>query len=235
VDAGELARTGYGRATELTHPRRRRDTAAPAHRPPPRERRRLRSLRVPSRRLLTGVLAAGLVTLAAGIWAGTDPAPAAPAAAPSTARPPGSAPPASPAAADRVQPPADAEGWRELVAELYRRRAAAFGTASAAPLAEVYARGSPLLAADQRSVADLAARGQVLRGFAPSVTTVTAVDATANRAELRLVDRRPAYEVVAAPGGPPLAGTAARGDAAVRMVLVATPGGWRIDSAELLP
>jgi hypothetical protein len=87
-------------------------------------------------------------------------------------------------------------------------------------------------------VAELAARGQVLRGFAPAVTAVTAVEVTGSRAQLRLVDRRPAYEVV--PAGTPsgagaVGGAPARGDAAVRMVLVATSGGWRIDSAELLP
>jgi hypothetical protein len=217
-------------ASELTHPRRRREAAAPAHRPPPRQRRRR-----PSRRVLTGVLAAALVTLAAGVWAGTDATPAgsgtggrAPAAAATLA-----APLPSPAAADRVEPPAGAEGWRQLVAELYRRRAAAFATATPAPLAEVYAEGSPLLAADRRAVADLAARGQVLRGFAPEVAAVTEVRATAGRAELHLVDRRPAYEVAA--GGTTVAGGPARADSAVAMVLVATPAGWRIDNAELVP
>jgi hypothetical protein len=193
--------------------------------------------------VLTGGTAAALVAVAAGVWAGTDafpsPRPAAPAAAPPA--PPGpAAAAASPAAADRAQLPADAQGWREVVAELYRRRAAAFTTASAAPLAGVYADGSPLLTADQRSVAALAATGEVLRGFTPGVPAVTAVAATPGRAELRLVDSRPAYDVVAADGRARtgrevvVSHAAPRADAAVRMVLVATPVGWRIESAELV-
>jgi hypothetical protein len=142
------------------------------------------------------------------------------------------APAPSPAAADRAQLPAGPDGWQAVVAELYRRRAIAFATASAEELAGVYREGSPLLAADRRAVADLAARGEQLRGFAPVVTAVTAVQVTAGRAELRLVDRRPAYEVVTGSGAV-VATTPARGDAAVRMVLVTTPAGWRIESAEL--
>jgi eukaryotic-like serine/threonine-protein kinase len=226
MDPGELARTGAGPATELTHPRRRLEAEPPAHRAPTPARRR----RWPSRRLLTGGAAAALVTLAAGVWAGTDRAPAASPAAPAAASP---LPSAAPAATDRAQVPADAAGWREVVAELYRRRATAFATASAAPLAGVYADGSPLLAADRRAVEQLAARGQVLRGFTPMVRTVTALAATPGRAELRLVDSRPASDVVAA--GTVVDHTAARAAAPVRMVLVATPAGWRIDTAELLP
>jgi hypothetical protein len=135
--------------------------------------------------------------------------------------------------ADGVQQPAGAPGWQAVVAELYRRRAEAFRTGSVAPLDAVYAPGSPLLVADRAAVTELAARGQVLRGFAPAVTAVTGVEATPGRAELRLVDHRPAAAVVTA-GGALVAGTPARPDAPVRMVLAATPAGWRIESAELL-
>jgi hypothetical protein len=83
-------------------------------------------------------------------------------------------------------------------------------------------------------VAALAGHGQVLRGIIPTVTAVTAVDATTGRAELRLVDRRPAYDVVTGAGAV-VSRSPGRPDAAVRMVLVATPAGWRIGSAELLP
>ena len=54
------------------------------------------------------------------------------------------------------------------------------------------------------------------------------------RVTLRVVDRWPAYEVVRAadPGGPVLRPVGGRGEAEVRMTLVATEVGWRIASAE---
>ena len=54
---------------------------------------------------------------------------------------------------------------------------------------------------------------------------------------MELTDRWPEYEVVATGsgnGGPALRTGPGRPAAAVRMVLVRTPDGWRIDSAERL-
>ena len=57
---------------------------------------------------------------------------------------------------------------------------------------------------------------------------------TGDRARLHLVDRWPDYEVVpsGSPGGRALRAAPGRPDAGVAMVLVRTPEGWRIESAE---
>jgi hypothetical protein len=119
------------------------------------------------------------------------------------------------------------------VADLYERRAAAFGTGSAAALGEVYTAGSPLLAADREHVHALAGAGELLRGFAPEVVRADPHSVTGDRAELVLVDRWPEYDVVAAdaPTGVALRTEPGRGESEVRMVLVRTVDGWRIDTA----
>ena len=71
-----------------------------------------------------------------------------------------------------------------------------------------------------------------MRGFAPAVVTVTGVSLSGDRVELDLVDRWPAHEVVAADGSA-LRTFPGRGEAAVRLVLMRTPDGWRIDGAQL--
>lgn len=59
---------------------------------------------------------------------------------------------------------------------------------------------------------------------------------TPDRAELRLTDGWPGYEVVAAerPDGPALRTAPARPPAPARVVLVRTADGWRIERAERL-
>ena len=95
--------------------------------------------------------------------------------------------------------------------------------------------------ADWDTVSALAAAGEALRGFAPEVLDAAMLDAAVldgtpdeGRATLRVADRWPAYEVVPAadPGGPALRPVGERGLAEVRMTLVATAEGWRIESAE---
>ena len=102
----------------------------------------------------------------------------------------------------------------------------------------MYAPGSSLLTADRGTVSALAAAGEALRGFAPEVVSGTVLDGSAaeGRVTLRVVDRWPAYEVVRAAdaGGPALRPIAGRGEAEVRMTLVATAEGWRIASAQLV-
>jgi hypothetical protein len=139
--------------------------------------------------------------------------------------------------ADSGEAPATPEEWRAVVAALYERRAEAFAAADGAVLDEVYTPDSPLHAADEQHVRDLAAAGEALRGFAPTVVTVTAVSRSAERVELDLVDHWPAYEVVAAadPAGAAVRPAAGRSGTGVRMVLAHTPGGWRIDSAQRRP
>jgi hypothetical protein len=55
-----------------------------------------------------------------------------------------------------------------------------------------------------------------------------------DRAELDVVDRWPGHEVVDGddPDGPALRSAAGRPDTAVRLLLVRTADGWRIESAE---
>jgi hypothetical protein len=166
------------------------------------------------------------------------------AAAPTDPTDPGPADPSSPAEAvdlaesvDPVDPadPAAPADWLPVLTALYDRRAEAFATASGGPLAEVWTPGSAQLAADRDSVSGLAAAGEVLRGFAPAVVGVTAASVGDDRAELSVVDTRPGYDVVAAgdPGGPALRSDPGRPEAAVRIVLLRTDAGWRIDSAQL--
>jgi hypothetical protein len=145
-----------------------------------------------------------------------------------------SAPSVGTADSQRPQEPNSLAEWRAVVAELYDRRAAAFGTAAVDALDDVYAPGSVQLSADRQSVTALADAGQTLRGFAPAVGEVTAVAGEGDTRKLTLVDRWPDYQVVdAAPvGDPAVRSVAGRPATAVRMVVVRTPEGWRISSAE---
>ena len=129
--------------------------------------------------------------------------------------------------------PATPEEWQALVAELYTRRGAAFGTAGPEGLRGVYAPGSALLAAYEEHARTLAAAGESLSGFSPVVRDVTVLSASGERAELRLTDRWLDYLVVPAgrPEGPVLRTVLGRPDAVVQLVLVRTAEGWRIDSA----
>jgi eukaryotic-like serine/threonine-protein kinase len=199
-------------------------------------RERVGSLAVPTdrRTAVLAVVAAALVVagLAGAFWQPATEQPAGAAVAAAT-----SAVPRAPATAEAARltdsdEPASTN-WADVVTDLYERRAAAFTTGSAAALAEVYTPDSALLAADRRYVEHLAAAGEVLRGFAPTVVRVDAEIVTDDRVELALVDRWPAYEVVAvdAPDGTALRTEPGRPDSAAGMVLVRTADGWRIDSA----
>ncbi|MDP9428402.1 MAG: protein kinase, partial [Actinomycetota bacterium] len=251
----ELARTGRGPRTELTHQvpgRHRRDPgeAAPA-------RTGLRARLAPPGALLhrAGVLAgtasaAALVLWLGGWWGSAPSAPAQEPAAsadraaggpgtpePAASTPSGTAQPPTPSPAPEPPPAAvPEEDWATRLTELYARRAAAISTGSAPLLEEVYAPGSALLAADRDTVSALAAAGEALRGFAPEVVGAAVLDGSAGqgRVTLRVVDRWPAYEVVPAAdaGGPALRSLQGRGETEVRMTLEAGPEGWRIASAE---
>jgi hypothetical protein len=101
-------------------------------------------------------------------------------------------------------------------------------------LADVYAPGSPLRAADEEHALRLAEAGEVLRGFRPTVVAVTATHDSRDRVEMDLTDRWPDYDVVPAgtPDGPAIRTVPGRPESGVRMVLVRTAQGWRIDTAE---
>jgi len=73
----------------------------------------------------------------------------------------------------------------------------------------------------------------VLRGFSPTVVAVTATHDRRDRVEVELTDRWPDYDVVPAgdPEGPAIRTARGRPESGVRMVLVRTAEGWRIDTA----
>ncbi|CAA9244247.1 MAG: hypothetical protein AVDCRST_MAG52-1823 [uncultured Blastococcus sp.] len=254
VPDAELGRTDRGPRTELTHqvPGRRARPApviagAPGRGAQVRDRLRGGARVVTPRSAvlvcaLALLVAVGWVGIrwaggdAAGVDAGTVSAAVGsdlPQAPPTTPAPPtGAAVPV----ADRQEAPTSVQGWRAVVTELYDRRAAAFVAGSPAGLADVYAEGSPLRAADEEHARSLAAAGEALRGFAPTVVAVTAAAAEPGRVEMDLVDRWAGYEVVAAadPEGPAVRSVPGRAEATVRMVLMRTPAGWRIQSAQRL-
>ncbi|SOE02882.1 serine/threonine-protein kinase [Blastococcus haudaquaticus] len=253
VPDAELSRTGAGPRTELTHqvPGRRARPAPVVVAPPGRGelwRDRLREgARTVSPR--AGVLAGALAVLLAVGWFGLRWAEdgGTPGGAPTVAAAVGSdlpeaaagAPPApgpGASAADRQEAPSSAQEWWALVTELYDRRAAAFTAGSPERLGDVYTDGSPLRIADEEHVRGLTAAGEVVRGFDPTVAAVTAAAEEGGRVEMDLVDRWPAYDVVAAgdPDGPAVRSVAGRAEATVRMVLLRTEAGWRIESARRL-
>src|SRR6185312_16118135 len=230
----ELGRTGRGPRTELTHqvPGRRRPE------PEPEESERASRLLPLLRR--AGVLVVAVAVLAVAVWLGArwgttdDSRPAA--ASRSAPGPTATLSPSVPAGASQppeplLDTPDGPDGWVPVVEELYERRAEAFGTASAQPLAGVYSDGSDRLAVDTDLVTSLAAAGEVLRGYAPSVVRVTGAEVAGDRAELEVVDRVPAYEVVSV-GGSAVRSEPGRGEVTVRMVLRRSADGWRIESAQ---
>jgi hypothetical protein len=135
--------------------------------------------------------------------------------------------------ADRQETPASAAAWRQVVEELYARRAHTFAIDARELLDGVYTPGSLHRAADEAHVRALADAGEALRGFAPAVVGVSGATVTGDEAVVDLTDRWPEYEVVANDGSS-LRTVPGRPATAVRMVLFRTEKGWRIDSAERL-
>jgi eukaryotic-like serine/threonine-protein kinase len=250
VPDDELGLTGRGPRTELTHqvPGRSPRPAPVVSEPAGRGERWRSALSrtwtaLPVRRIgavaLVALAVSGVGWLALGSAGPTDAGAAV--AAPSSSAAPSSVglSSAGPAADRQVDPtqatPGRLEEWRTLVHELYLRRAEAFRTASPNLLDAVYAGSSALRAADARFVTSLAGSGEVLRGFLPDVEQVTAARSDgADRVRLDLLDSWAAYEVVALaqPDGPALRTGAGQGPSGVRMVLVRTGEGWRIETAE---
>ena len=142
----------------------------------------------------------------------------------------------TPAPAPAAAEPVSAPEWADLVGRLYGQRAEAFASASVDPLAGVWVGGSPQGEADAAHARALAAAGERLRGFAPTVTDVQIASLAPDRAELLLIDGWAGYEVVPAgdPAGPALRTGPARAPAPARVVLVRSPEGWRIERAERL-
>jgi hypothetical protein len=256
VPDAELAHTGRGPRTELTHqvPGRRRH-AAPVEAAPPRSRwsRRLREPG-PGRSLLVRrrlVVAASVAVCAVVVVAGHSGAAGRPAHQPDAAAVQGRAPSSSGGSAsasprnvagtvDTGRDPGSLTGWTEVVAALYSRRAAVFSApfadGGARALAGVYVPGSRQAAADETQIRALARDGEMLRGFVPTVVEVTRASTAGERAELQLTDRWAPYDVVPVGQGTamPLRTGPARPPTNVRMILLRTTAGWRIADAERL-
>jgi hypothetical protein len=257
--------TGRGHRTELTHQvPGRRPRSVPTIAEPAGRREVLRSavrewfdISVRPRAARLAVAALVVAGLVAAGWVGVRSTgtaseraagPRAPVVAGSSALPGTTGPTATTSApeesavddgsvADGQEDPVTAGEWRTAVSELYERRARAFATASVEQIAGVYTDDSPLRAADERYVRELAEAGEVLRGFAPAVAAVTGVSGSGDRMQLDLVDRWAGYEVVpaGAPDGAALRTVPGRPDTGVRMVLTRTAEGWRIATAERPP
>lgn len=238
VPDAELGLTGRGPRTELTHqvPGRRPRPAPVVAEPARRRQRWATTVREwgagvhPRRAAAIGVAVLALTGVGWAVLGSTGPG----------ARDAGGATIAAASSAlpdhepEAVAGPRTLEDWRSVVDDLYRRRAAAFATPSTGQLADVYTEGSALLAADTEVATGLAAAGEALRGFLPTVEQVTAAEQDGDRVRLELVDGWAGYEVVPAgrPDGPAVRTGPGRGAAAVRMVLVRAGEGWRIESAE---
>src|SRR3954466_13683577 len=246
-----LGRTGRGPRTELTHqvPGRRSRPAPVVAEPGRRRHLRRPAVRRPrgfvgahGRPALGAVLAVACVaaTAWAGVqWAGGSRSGTGPNVAAATGAVPaavvhGERADGAGTTGARTDTPAGPEDWREIVEELYARRAEAFATGSVTTLAGVYTDVSPHRAADAETVTALAQAGEELRGFAPTVTEVRTATIAGDRADLQLVDRWAAYEVVRAEArdGPAVQRVPGRAATEVHMVLVRTPAGWRIETAE---
>ncbi|RBY79318.1 serine/threonine protein kinase [Blastococcus sp. TF02-09] len=243
---GAVPGRGADPRTELTHvvPGR-RPRPAPVVVEPPGRLDRWRAVLADHRpavplRVLVGT-ATALVVVALTAWlavswgSGDEPGTAVAAVTAPAPTAPGTA--TAPAdAAPTPAEPGSAEEWAAVVTGLYGTRAQAFATASAELLDAVWADGSPQRAADEAHARSLAAAGERLRGFAPTVADVVVVSRSADRVELRLSDGWAAYEVVAAdrPDGPAVRTEPARPVTPVQVVLVRDPAGWRLESAQRL-
>lgn len=172
------------------------------------------SRRRPSRRVLVGAGAVVALLLAAAAgWASGRTAPAdLVTVAPS---------PVAPAAA------AGLPDWASTIDRLDAARAAAFATADAARLRDVYAPGSPPLVADTRAVGALRAAGRTARGVRHAVRRVTQTSYDGTVVRLRVVDVLAGYDLVARDGSV-LGRTAERAESSYDVELVRTPDGWRV-------
>jgi hypothetical protein len=121
---------------------------------------------------------------------------------------------------------ADAD-WSAIVQELDRRRHAAFVAGHEDDLAAVYARGSPAGQRDLASFRQMAAAGLRPRGLGLRLGSVETIDVLRGRADLRVIDLLPGYELVD-PAGRVARRYRGRGLAAWTLTLVRTNAGWRI-------
>jgi hypothetical protein len=117
--------------------------------------------------------------------------------------------------------------WTSILDRLDAVRAAAFAFADAPRLGEVYAPGSPGLAADGAAIARLRADGLTARGVRHTFRRATRMTHDGRAARLRVTDVLAAYAVVAR-DGTVVSRAPARGERTYVVDLVRTADGWRM-------
>jgi eukaryotic-like serine/threonine-protein kinase len=194
-----------------------RALARPASRSPASHRRTpSRRRRRGSRRWVALVVAVGASAAAAltGLaWAAVDPG--APAATVQRHEP------------ASVVDPGAAIRWRSVLASLDARRSAAFATASARRLADVYADDAPALRRDRARLADLATAGLLVDRLKLRARSVRVVSSSPRRTVLEVVDVLAPYDVRTTRGAL-VAARPGRGAASWRVTLVRVGREWRV-------
>lgn len=136
-------------------------------------------------------------------------------------------------AGDRVPAVAGGEmAWSGTLTELDARRSMAFAAGDAELLGQVYARGSPALAADAEQLRDLLAAGVVAQGLRLTVIDASVRQTGPGRVVLAVRDRIPPYRLVDA-RGELVAQRSGRGERSwlITLAPAAEPlGEWRIES-----
>lgn len=117
--------------------------------------------------------------------------------------------------------------WRSVLQGLDAARAAAFLHGDPSRLSQVYATGSASLAADARLLESLARVGRRAVGVEHSVTSLTPVRLTADRAQLQVVEALNGYSVEDV-SGRVVERRAAGPGTRVLIELVQTTAGWRV-------
>ncbi len=187
---------------------------------------------VASRRLSPRLLAAGaaavLLLLAGGagwVWGRGDGASSGAVLAAAVDPPPTPSPSPSASLAPAAFP--SGPDWRAVLSRLDALRAQAFATGDVAVLTQVYAPGSPALAADTAALRALEQAGERAVGVRHAFSEVTARSATAASVRLRVVDTLAAYDVIDAQGRT-VRRDSGRSGASFDVTLQRTAVGWRL-------
>ncbi len=104
------------------------------------------------------------------------------------------------ASAEATNPPVGSSQWRDVLAELDRRRAAVLAEQDPARLSTYARPGSTAWQDDAALMAELAESGLHPEGLTSKVLTVEQVELDGSRALLRVVDQRSGYELVDSAG-----------------------------------
>lgn len=171
--------------------------------------------RRPSRRVLTGVAAALLLVLAAGLgWASGR------GVADGSTRVPDLPRPAAARAAEEPD-------WRGILDRLDAGRAAAYAAADPAALDQVYAAGAAPLRQDRATVGRLALQGSRAQGVRHAIRSIRLVQRANGQVRLRVGDVLSPYAVLDR-SGRAISRSAGRPLRWYDVDLVRTPAGWRL-------